>query len=82
MLDLQFLPHLVVTNPYVRQVYNTYYHAFETLQAAPPVTTMAENRQFTALLESLLEQHGTCTRVMTGFPCEGGHCVSCLWAFP
>ena len=39
LLDLQLLPHLVVANPHIGRVYSSYYHAFNTLRAAPPVTT-------------------------------------------
>lgn len=58
MLDLQFLPHLMITNPHVRQVYNEYFQAFETLRDTPEITTMAQNREFTSILENLLAQHG------------------------
>ena len=58
MLDLQFLPHLMITNPHVRQVYNEYFQAFETLRDTPEITCMAQNREFTAILENLLAQHG------------------------
>jgi hypothetical protein len=37
LLDLQLLPHIVVTNPHVTRVYHAYYHAFETLRQLPPV---------------------------------------------
>lgn len=54
ILDLQFLPHLMITNPHVRQVYNHYFQAFETLRDTPEITTMTQNRAFTAILENLL----------------------------
>lgn len=38
LLDLQLLPHIVVTNPHVTRVYHAYYHAFETLRQLPPVS--------------------------------------------
>ena len=36
-MDLQFLPHIVVTNPYIKRVYNAYHHAFNTLREMPEV---------------------------------------------
>lgn len=57
LLDLQSLPHIVVTNPYVSQVYKAYHRSFRMLNAVPPVTSLEDNRNFTALLEELLEEH-------------------------
>ena len=37
LMDLQFLPHIVVTNPHIRRVYNAYHHAFDTLRQMPEV---------------------------------------------
>ena len=37
LMDLQFLPHIVVTNPYIKRVYNAYHHAFNTLRQMPEV---------------------------------------------
>ena len=36
-MDLQFLPYIVVTNPYIKRVYNAYHHAFHTLRQMPEV---------------------------------------------
>lgn len=58
LLDLQLLPHLVVANPHIARVYSSYYHAFNTLRAAPPVTTARENDAFSALLRRLVDEHG------------------------
>jgi hypothetical protein len=38
LLDLQLLPHIVVTNPHVTRVYHSYYHAFEVLRQLPQVS--------------------------------------------
>lgn len=35
LMDLQFLPYIVVTNPYIKRVYNAYHHAFNTLRQMP-----------------------------------------------
>ena len=37
-MDLQFLPYIVVTNPYIKRVYNAYHHAFNTLRQMPEVS--------------------------------------------
>ncbi len=38
LMDLQFLPYIVVTNPYIKRVYNAYHHAFHTLRQMPEVS--------------------------------------------
>lgn len=43
LMDLQFLPHIVVTNPYIKRVYNAYHHAFNTLRQMPMVTPPLPN---------------------------------------
>eukprot|EP00878_Enallax_costatus_P015017 GHUV01015724.1.p1 GENE.GHUV01015724.1~~GHUV01015724.1.p1 ORF type:complete len:495 (+),score=95.37 GHUV01015724.1:1927-3411(+) len=58
LLDLQLLPHLVVTNPHIKRVYNAYYHAFDTLRATPEVKTMSDNVAFCTLLRRLVDEHG------------------------
>lgn len=57
LLDLQLLPHLVVTNPHIQRVYMGYFHAFETLRAARPVTSLADNTEFCGLLRRLVDEH-------------------------
>ena len=42
LMDLQFLPHIVVTNPHIRRVYNAYHHAFDTLRQMPEVKYTSE----------------------------------------
>ena len=39
LMDLQFLPYIVVTNPHIKRVYDAYYHAFNTLRNMPQVST-------------------------------------------
>ena len=43
LMDLQFLPHIVVTNPHIRRVYNAYHHAFDTLRQMPEVRDTSQN---------------------------------------
>lgn len=57
LLDLQSLPHIVVTNPYITQVYKAYHRAFRILNGLPPISSLEDNRNFTTLLEQLLEEH-------------------------
>ena len=35
LLDLQFLPYIVVINPNIKRVYEAYYNAFQTLRQVP-----------------------------------------------
>lgn len=61
LLDLQFLPHVVVTNPHIRRVYDAYFHAFNILRAVPIITTWNENASFSQLLRRLVDEHGSLT---------------------
>lgn len=58
LMDLQFLPYIVVTNPHIKRVYESYYHAFSTLRALPPPQTIQDNAGFSALLVRLVNEHG------------------------
>lgn len=57
-MDLQFLPYIVVTNPHIKKVYDSYQHAFETLHNLPKVETVEQNAAFTVLLKRLVDEHG------------------------
>ncbi len=57
-MDLQFLPYIVVTNPHIKRVYDSYQHAFETLHNLPQVKTVEQNVEFTVLLKRLVDEHG------------------------
>jgi Mitochondrial branched-chain alpha-ketoacid dehydrogenase kinase len=50
--------HLVVTNPHIKRVYTSYYHAFETLRIQPLVRTLEDNERFCILLRRLVDEHG------------------------
>lgn len=58
LMDLQFLPYIVVTNPHIKKVYDSYHHAFDTLHQMPPVQTIEQNADFTVLLKRLVDEHG------------------------
>ena len=57
-MDLQFLPYIVVTNPHIKKVYDSYQHAFDTLHNLPQVKTVEQNAEFTILLKRLVDEHG------------------------
>lgn len=66
LMDLQFLPYIVVTNPHIKRVYDSYQHAFETLHNLPQVRTVEQNAEFTTLLKRLVDEHGECYRHLHG----------------
>jgi [3-methyl-2-oxobutanoate dehydrogenase (acetyl-transferring)] kinase len=57
LVDLQLLPHVVVSNPHVQRVYHAYAHAFDVLRALPPPSTLEGNARFCALLRRLVDEH-------------------------
>ncbi len=57
LMDLQLLPFIVVSNPHIRQVYDAYRHAFDTLTRLDPVENATQNREFTELLRRLVDEH-------------------------
>lgn len=57
LLDLQLLPHIVVTNPHITRVYHAYYHAFEVLRQLPPVSSPSDNASFCSLIRRLVDEH-------------------------
>jgi [3-methyl-2-oxobutanoate dehydrogenase (acetyl-transferring)] kinase len=54
---LQLLPHIVVSNPHINNVYRAYHYAFETLKNHPPVETLKDNETFSSLLRRLVDEH-------------------------
>jgi len=57
LLDLQLLPYIVVNNPHISHVYQSYRHAFDILRDFPPPQNMAENEKFSSLLRRLVDEH-------------------------
>jgi signal transduction histidine kinase len=57
LLDLQLLPYIVVNNPHIQQVYQSYRHAFDILRDYPPITDLADNDKFSKLLRRLVDEH-------------------------
>ncbi len=68
LMDLQFLPYIVVTNPHIKRVYDSYQHAFETLHNLPQVKTVEQNAEFTVLLKRLVDEHGQSPSLAARFP--------------
>lgn len=79
-MDLQFLPYIVVTNPHIKKVYDSYHHAFDTLHKRPPVETIEQNADFTLLLKRLVDEHGQllprCLTEVTFMLACAGACVA------
>ncbi|KAL6764791.1 pyruvate dehydrogenase kinase-like protein [Haematococcus lacustris] len=57
LLDLQLLPYIVVTNPHIKLVYDSYHSAFQQLRTLPPVRTLQDNERFCGLLAQQLDMH-------------------------
>ena len=57
LLDLELLPYIVVTNPHILQVYQSYRHAFDILRDYETPKTMSENEKFSSLLRRLVDEH-------------------------
>ncbi|CAI6002363.1 unnamed protein product, partial [Closterium sp. NIES-65] len=57
LMDLQFLPHIVVINPHIKQVYDSYRQAFDMLTAFPEIKTLEDNVKFTQMLTMLVDDH-------------------------
>ncbi|EGO21669.1 hypothetical protein SERLADRAFT_451685 [Serpula lacrymans var. lacrymans S7.9] len=55
--NLEALPFIVGTNPYVANTLTAYRQSFEWLATYPPVKTLEENAEFTAQLEQLVTSH-------------------------
>ncbi|GJP50496.1 hypothetical protein CLOM_g9660 [Closterium sp. NIES-68] len=57
LMDLQFLPHIVVINPHIKQVYDSYRQAFDMLTAFPEIKTLEDNAKFTQMITMLVDDH-------------------------
>lgn len=55
--EMQTLPYSVMSNPYLSQVYDLYYIAFDRFRKFPTIKTLAENQKFCQLLANLLDEH-------------------------
>ncbi|KAF3912912.1 hypothetical protein AA313_de0208488 [Arthrobotrys entomopaga] len=55
--DMQRLPYVVVTNPNISKVYETYYNSFEQLRKTPEIKSSEENDKFCRLIRSMLTEN-------------------------
>ncbi|KAF3926685.1 hypothetical protein ABW21_db0202841 [Orbilia brochopaga] len=55
--DMQRLPYVVVTNPNISKVYETYYNSFELLRKFPEVKTPEDNDEFCQLIRKMLTEN-------------------------
>ncbi|KAF2095808.1 alpha-ketoacid dehydrogenase kinase [Rhizodiscina lignyota] len=57
--DIQALPYVVVQNPHIKHVYETYYKSFDRYRRTPEVKTLADNEKFCDIIRSTLHEHLT-----------------------
>ncbi|KAF1918724.1 branched-chain alpha-ketoacid dehydrogenase [Ampelomyces quisqualis] len=55
--DIQTLPYVVVANPHLAHVYESYLRAFERFRRVPAVRSLDDNARYCALLEHTLAEH-------------------------
>ncbi|KAK6347102.1 hypothetical protein TWF696_007181 [Orbilia brochopaga] len=55
--DMQRLPYVVVTNPNISKVYETYYNSFELLRKTPEIKTPEDNDAFCQLIRKMLTEN-------------------------
>ncbi|EPS37701.1 hypothetical protein H072_8603 [Dactylellina haptotyla CBS 200.50] len=55
--DMQRLPYVVVTNPNISKVYETYYNSFELLRKTPEIKSSEENDKFCHLVKRMLTEN-------------------------
>lgn len=55
--DIQTLPYVVVTNPYMSQVFELYYKAFETLRRVQEIKNLEGNKFFCETIRETLDEH-------------------------
>ncbi|KAL6924400.1 hypothetical protein FSHL1_001654 [Fusarium sambucinum] len=57
--DMQRLPYVVTTNKHIKEVYDLYYHAFDTFRKVKEVKTLEENDKLCELISHNLKSHLT-----------------------
>lgn len=55
LMDLQALPYVVVTNPHIKRLYESYRMSFHTLRTADPVECLETNRKLCTTVAKLLK---------------------------
>ncbi|RUP47886.1 putative mitochondrial pyruvate dehydrogenase kinase [Jimgerdemannia flammicorona] len=53
----QKLPFIVVTNPYIKNVYKLYYDSFDIIASSPEVTDEISDGKFAEMLKDLVDRH-------------------------
>lgn len=57
--DMQRLPYVVTTNKHIKEVYDLYYHAFDTFRKIKEVKTLEDNDKLCELISHNLKGHLT-----------------------
>ncbi|KAH7071424.1 branched-chain alpha-ketoacid dehydrogenase [Paraphoma chrysanthemicola] len=57
--DIQTLPYVVVANPHLAHVYESYLRAFERFRRVPEIRTLEDNEKYCKVLEETLTEHAT-----------------------
>ncbi|KAF2826912.1 alpha-ketoacid dehydrogenase kinase [Ophiobolus disseminans] len=57
--DIQTLPYVVVANPHLAPVYESYLRAFERFRRVPEIKTLNDNEKYCKVLEETLAEHAT-----------------------
>lgn len=56
LMDLRTLPYIIITNPYVKRVYEIYVQAFDSIRNFPKIETLEEEARFTLLLKEIVSE--------------------------
>ncbi|KAF2125291.1 alpha-ketoacid dehydrogenase kinase [Dothidotthia symphoricarpi CBS 119687] len=57
--DIQTLPYVVVANPHLAHVYESYLRAFERFRKVPMIRSLEDNDKYCKVLEETLTEHAT-----------------------
>jgi hypothetical protein len=57
--DIQTLPYVVVANPHLAHVYESYLQAFERFRRVPKIRSLEDNDRYCRVLEETLKEHAT-----------------------
>jgi len=57
--DIQTLPYVVVANPHLAHVYESYLRAFERFRRVPEIKTLEDNEKYCKVLEETVTEHAT-----------------------
>lgn len=57
--DIQTLPYVVVANPHLAHVYESYLQAFERFRRVPEIRSLEDNDRYCKVLEETLKEHAT-----------------------